>query len=102
MATPDFCAQHRLSLIHIFHFECAAYIWKNPVINDIELDFFHTLEKCQRIDLENCKKYNPIAKVAGQIPVSYTHLIVIFIAKRSRKEFDEEYELHSKGTGATA
>lgn len=49
------------------HFECAAYIWKNPVINDIELDFFHTLEKCQRIDLENCKKYNPIAKVAGQI-----------------------------------
>ena len=49
------------------HFECAAYIWKNPVINDIELDFFHTLEKCQRIDLENCKKYNPIAKLAGQI-----------------------------------
>lgn len=37
------------------------------MINDIELDFFHTLEKCQRIDLENCKKYNPIAKVAGQI-----------------------------------
>ena len=49
------------------HFECATYIWKNPVINDIELDFYNTLEKCQRIDLENCKKYNPIAKVTGQI-----------------------------------
>ena len=26
------------------HFECATYIWKNPVINDIELDFYNTLE----------------------------------------------------------
>ncbi len=30
------------------HFECAAYIWKNPVIDDIEADFQKTLEKCDQ------------------------------------------------------
>ena len=40
--------------------------------------------------------------VPGLIAILCMVAIVIFIAKRSRKEFDEEYELHSKGTGATA
>ena len=40
--------------------------------------------------------------IPGLIAILCMVAIVIFIAKRSRKEFDEEYELHSKGTGATA
>lgn len=40
--------------------------------------------------------------VPGLIAILCMVAIVIFIAKRSRKEFDEEYELHSKGTGASA
>ncbi len=40
--------------------------------------------------------------VPGLIAILCMVAIVIFIAKRSRKEFDEEYELHQKGTGARA
>ena len=40
--------------------------------------------------------------VPGMIAILCMVAIVIFIAKRSRQEFDEEYELHSKGTGASA
>ena len=40
--------------------------------------------------------------VPGLIAILCMVAIVIFIAKRSRQEFDEEYELHSKGTGASA
>ena len=40
--------------------------------------------------------------VPGLIAILCMVAIVIFIAKRSRQEFDEEYELHKKGTGAAA
>lgn len=49
------------------HFECGAYIYKNEVIRDIELDFMKTLEKCQKITPEDCKKYPWYKKAAGQI-----------------------------------
>ena len=48
------------------HFECAAYMYDNPVVDDIEKDYQETLLKCQRITLENCRKYNLPAKIAGQ------------------------------------
>ena len=41
------------------HFECAAFVWNNPVIRDIKRYYTQTLEKCQRITL---------------MAVSYTHL----------------------------
>ena len=48
------------------HFECAAYIYNNPVVDDIEKDFQNTLGKCQRITLQNCRNYNLAARVAGR------------------------------------
>lgn len=49
------------------HFECAAFVWNNPVIRDIKRDFMHTLEKCQRITLMDSNEYSPVGKIAGKI-----------------------------------
>lgn len=49
------------------HFECAAFLYRNPVIQTIEEDFQATLKKCQKITIENCKKYSPLKKYAGRI-----------------------------------
>ena len=48
------------------HFECAAYIFDNPVVADIEKDFDRTEELCERITLENCRRYSPAGKIAGR------------------------------------
>ncbi len=42
------------------------------------------------------------AFIPGLIAVLVMAAIVVFIAKRSRQKFDEEYSLHNKGTGAAA
>ena len=49
------------------HFECAAYIWKNPVVADIEEDFQNTLKRCRRITLKDCRDYNIFCKLAGRV-----------------------------------
>ena len=49
------------------HFECAAYIWKNPVVHDVEADFQKTLEKCQRITMQSCNEYNIIYRIIGRV-----------------------------------
>ncbi|MDY5482865.1 MAG: cardiolipin synthase [Clostridium sp.] len=48
------------------HFECAAYFYRNPVVQDVEQDFQATLTKCQEITLENCRKYPFIKRFAGR------------------------------------
>lgn len=48
------------------HFECAAYMWRNPVIEDVENDFQVTLAKCQRITMQNCNEYNIIYRIMGR------------------------------------
>ena len=48
------------------HFECAVYMYNNPVVSDVETDFQNTLGKCQRITLENCRSYSLPARVAGR------------------------------------
>ena len=48
------------------NFECATYIWDNPIVGDIEEDFQNTLNDCQRITLKNCKDYNIIGKICGR------------------------------------
>ena len=48
------------------HFECAAYIYDNPVIEAIADDFDETLRKCERITLENCRRYGFVGKIAGK------------------------------------
>ncbi|MBR1691283.1 MAG: cardiolipin synthase [Lachnospiraceae bacterium] len=49
------------------HFECAAYIYKNPVIYAIEKDYQRTLSKCQRITPESYKKISLITRGLGHI-----------------------------------
>jgi len=49
------------------HFECAAYIWKNPVVHDVEHDFQNTLAQCHKMTLQDCKEYNIFAKIAGRV-----------------------------------
>ncbi|MDO4545337.1 MAG: phospholipase D-like domain-containing protein, partial [Bacillota bacterium] len=48
------------------HFECAAYIWKNPVVTDIEMDFQNTLAQSEKMTLKDCQQYNIIHKFAGR------------------------------------
>ena len=48
------------------HFECAAYFYRNPVVQDVEQDFQATLKKCQEITMENCRKYPFIKRFAGR------------------------------------
>lgn len=47
------------------NYECAAYIYGNPVIQDIEEDFQETLKKCKLITLEMCREYPLIKRGIG-------------------------------------
>ncbi len=48
------------------HFECAAYILRNPVVYDIEKDFQTTLGKCEKITYMKCDEYNIIYRIIGR------------------------------------
>ena len=49
------------------HFECAAYIYRNPAVQSVEKDFQDTLAKCQEITLEECRRYPGVKKLAGSL-----------------------------------
>ena len=48
------------------HFECAAYLYKNAVVKDVEADFQKTLGQCQLITKEDCRKYPLMKKLSGR------------------------------------
>jgi len=52
------------SLYH--HFECAAFIYRNPVVGDVENDFQETLIQCQEITKTTCRRYPLHQKIAGR------------------------------------
>jgi cardiolipin synthase len=47
------------------HFECAAYLYRLPVLNDIKEDFHQTQEKCRRIYPEDIHHYSRFSRVAA-------------------------------------
>lgn len=49
------------------HFECGAYMFKDPAVFKIEADFRATLDKCQEITLEDCRKLSPVKRFLGQV-----------------------------------
>lgn len=49
------------------HYECSAYLYQNSAIADIEKDFQETLDKCQEITIEDCKKLNVFVRLAGRL-----------------------------------
>lgn len=48
------------------HFECAAYTYGTNSVKQTEADFIETLEKCQKITLEDCKKFGFFPKFFGK------------------------------------
>ncbi len=49
------------------HFECAAYLFRNQVVEQVEQDFMDTLKQCHEITLEACREYPWPKKLAGQV-----------------------------------
>ena len=49
------------------HFECAAYIYRNPVVLDVEKDYQDTLMKCSRITMEDCRDYSWGGRKLGRL-----------------------------------
>lgn len=53
------------SLYH--HFECAAYIYRNPVIEEIEADFQKTLKACQEVTMEYYRAIPLYHRLIGKV-----------------------------------
>lgn len=53
------------SLYH--HFECAAYMYRNEVVAEVEKDFQETLEKCIPVDMEYYKKIPILQRLLGRV-----------------------------------
>ncbi|RGY99462.1 cardiolipin synthase [Clostridium sp. AM58-1XD] len=49
------------------HFECAAYLYRNTAVGQVEDDYQNTLKKCQEITLEDCRRYPVYKKIAGSV-----------------------------------
>ncbi|SEW23987.1 cardiolipin synthase [[Clostridium] fimetarium] len=49
------------------HFECAAYIYRNPEIFKIEEDFQNTRLQSHEMTLEDCRKFPVVKKFLGQV-----------------------------------
>lgn len=49
------------------HFECAVFTYKTTLAYDVEKDFQETLKKCEKITIENCKKFSIFKRIIGQI-----------------------------------
>lgn len=49
------------------HFECAAYLYQNQAVNDIEWDFQDTLKKCQCITVNDCRNFPYLEKLTGRV-----------------------------------
>lgn len=49
------------------HFECAAYLYKVSVLQDIYKDFEETMQKSKLITMEDVKKQSWLVKVTGKV-----------------------------------
>ena len=49
------------------HFECAAYLYRNKAVADVERDFEETLKKCQLVTMEDCRRYSWIGRKSGRL-----------------------------------
>ncbi|WP_101875298.1 cardiolipin synthase [Lachnoclostridium edouardi] len=49
------------------HFECAAYLYKNHAVADVEKDFQNTLNQCEEITLEVWRKYPLLSRITGSV-----------------------------------
>ena len=49
------------------HFECGVFIYRNPVVRDIEKDFQDTLAKCQKVTMTEVRNRSTFVKIYGQV-----------------------------------
>lgn len=49
------------------HYECAAYLFRVPVIADIEADMQETKKQSRQVTKEDCRKLNPLIKIFGAL-----------------------------------
>ena len=49
------------------HFECGVFIYRNPVVRDIEKDFQDTLTKCQKVTMTEVRNRSTFVKIYGQV-----------------------------------
>lgn len=49
------------------HFECATFIYNNPVVGDIKKDFIDTFDKCQEFYKEDYKKLPLFNRICGKV-----------------------------------
>jgi len=61
------------SLYH--HFECAAYLYRMPVLEDIKADFESTLAQCRRISAEHLRSFPLWSRVFAYIAKFATPLV---------------------------
>jgi cardiolipin synthase len=61
------------SLYH--HFECAAFVYENPVVRDIERDFKLTRDECREITPELYKKIPVHQRVIGRVARMFAPLL---------------------------
>lgn len=47
------------------NFECAVYIYQNPVVDQIRADFENTLKKCERMTMKSCAEFPLIERFCG-------------------------------------
>lgn len=48
------------------HLKCAAYMYKNVVVKDVEADLWEVLKQCQSITREDYRRYPVMRKLAGR------------------------------------
>lgn len=49
------------------HFENGVFIYNNPVVREVEMDYQNTLKKCMRISVADLNKINPFMLLAGKV-----------------------------------
>ena len=50
-----------------WHYECSAYLYHVPAIDDIKVDFLKTQELCEQVSQESIRKISVFSKIAAYI-----------------------------------
>ena len=49
------------------HFECGVFMYRNPVVYEIEKDFQETLKKCRKVSVSDMKKNGILMRICGRV-----------------------------------
>ncbi|MDO4600399.1 MAG: cardiolipin synthase [[Ruminococcus] gnavus] len=49
------------------HFECGVFMYRNPVVYEIEKDFQETLKKCRKVSVSDMEKNGILMRICGRV-----------------------------------